>query len=791
MNRLTAIDYPDDSLDVILTHDSCPNGIGRLCTMRDGSGTTAYAYDPRGNVTTLTVTVVGVTYTLGYAYDGADQLIRITYPSGRTVDYARDLLGRIASVTTTFGGVTEALAGDIDYRPFGSLASLEYGNGIPITRAFDRDERLTAQTAGTVQDLGFHFDPNGNITGITDTLDPTRHQVFGYDALDRLVEARGRYGDLRYTYDAVGNRLNQIRNGFPEDYTYAADSHRLLQAGARDYRYDANGNTTDSSDFGFVYGDHDRLTAVTQAAVSLATYTYNGRGERVRKIVGEDRPDYAALAAEQEALATAHRSEADRIESQARDLEAGARASEAQAASKQGEAETLRQAAAAHRTEAQGLDRRAALREKNATPWRRLAQSFRSRIVEPPKNFIQRLLNALYRAIADRSEARADAISAEAGRLRVQAEGLRELAEAKERQAQTREAEATTLLAEATEAREQAASLHTEAEAFRAQAQAAKALAAEYRALAESPSSAQTVAHYLYDPEGRLLAEYDEEGQVEREYVYLDHLPLAQISGNAIAYIHTDHLGTPESLTDQDQAIVWQAHHDPFGRATVTIQAVEHNLRFPGQYFDTETGLHYNYFRDYDPSIGRYIQSDPIGLAGGINTYAYVANNPLNLIDPEGLLFGGLIDAGESYGDSAAQHWADSAVQSGNPLYHILGALAALWTPNTSDPTAATLVCGAGIGHYLGRPFWQYYPASNPGYNSPWLTRGWGFNPPFAPGAAAQSPLQLPPWNPGTATRPVVPRWYEPVRGPRPAVDNPQWGPGGGPEYIRGWTWPK
>ncbi|MGH8585164.1 MAG: RHS repeat-associated core domain-containing protein [Gammaproteobacteria bacterium] len=649
LNRLTAIDYPDDGLDVAMIHDSCPNGIGRLCEMRDGSGTTTYAYDPPGNLTQQSITVGGVTHALVYAYDGADRLNRITYPSGRIVDYSRDALSRIASMSTTWDGVTEALAGDIAYRPFGPMTSLAYGNGIPLTRAFDRDDRLTAQTSGIVQDLGFHFDPNGNITGITNPLDAGRNQDFGYDALDRLIEAQGRYGDLRYTYDAAGNRSSHIRNGFSEDYTYAADSHRLLQSvagGTRDYRYDPNGNTTDNSDYGFVYGDHDRLTAVTQAGVPLATYTYNGRGERVTKVVGEDRPDYAALAAEQEALATAHRSEAERIESQARDLGDGARASEAQAASKQGEADTLRQAAAAHRTEAKVLDQRAAVRERGATPWRRLAQSFRSRIVEPPRNFIQRLLNALYRAMADRSEAHADAISAEAGRLRVQAEALREAAGLKEQEAHAREAEATTLLAEATEAREQAASLHTEAEAFLPQAQAAEALAAEYRALAESPPSAQIATHYLYDPEGRLLAEYDEEGYAKREYVYLDRLPLAQITGTAIAYIHTDHLGTPESLTDQDQAIVWQAHHDPFGRATVTTQAVEHHLRFPGQYFDAETGLHYNYFRDYDPTLGRYLQSDPIGLAGGINTYAYVANNPLNLIDPEGLLFRGLIDAG-------------------------------------------------------------------------------------------------------------------------------------------------
>ncbi|SEB18877.1 RHS repeat-associated core domain-containing protein, partial [Marinobacterium iners] len=61
------------------------------------------------------------------------------------------------------------------------------------------------------------------------------------------------------------------------------------------------------------------------------------------------------------------------------------------------------------------------------------------------------------------------------------------------------------------------------------------------------------------------------------------------------------------------------------------------NLRFPGQYFDSETGLHYNYYRDYDPATGRYIESDPIGLAGGLNSYAYVQNNPANWLDPWGL----------------------------------------------------------------------------------------------------------------------------------------------------------
>ena len=104
-----------------------------------------------------------------------------------------------------------------------------------------------------------------------------------------------------------------------------------------------------------------------------------------------------------------------------------------------------------------------------------------------------------------------------------------------------------------------------------------------------------------------------------------------------IYYIHPNHLGSPLAVTDPSGAVVWRANSDPFGKANVTISTVTMNLRLPGQYFDAETGMHYNYFRDYDPISGRYLQSDPIGLAGGINTYAYALSNPLRYFDAEGL----------------------------------------------------------------------------------------------------------------------------------------------------------
>ena len=120
----------------------------------------------------------------------------------------------------------------------------------------------------------------------------------------------------------------------------------------------------------------------------------------------------------------------------------------------------------------------------------------------------------------------------------------------------------------------------------------------------------------------------------------------APTTTTALYYIHNDHLGTPRALTDQRQEIVWQASYTPFGEAQLTIDTIENNLRFPGQYFDSETNLHYNYHRYYNVETGRYLRSDPIGLGDGPNTYAYVGNNPLAYYDPNGLSKVGAIGQG-------------------------------------------------------------------------------------------------------------------------------------------------
>ena len=447
LNRLTGISYPDTTQNVTYTYDSgagCSNGIGRLCQMTDESGSTTYSYDARGNLLSQTQTIGSVIATTSYAYNSADQLTQITYPSGRTVDYTRNVIGQIESVSTTHNSQTTGLSSVHTYEPFGPLNAMTYGNGLTHTRQYDLDYRLTQLTTmnGSMhQDLGYTFDNANNITDITNHLDATRTQAFTYDELNRLTDANGIYGDLDYTYDANGNRLTEDLNSSSlKTYSYDTanptdPSHHLLQTvngGTTTYNYDDNGNTIDNTDYQFTYGDNNRLKTAEQSSTLLATYTYNGRGERVSKI--------------------------------------GA---------------------------------------------------------------------------------------------------------------------STTL--------------------------------------------------YIYDQSGQLIAELDDTGATIREYAYVDGQPLAYITGGNIYTMHNDHLGTSQKITDQSQTVVWEADYNPFGETTITTNTITNNLRFPGQYYDVETGLHYNYFRTYDPSTGRYITSDPIGLDGGIGTYVYVINNPLVYRDINGL----------------------------------------------------------------------------------------------------------------------------------------------------------
>jgi RHS repeat-associated protein len=190
-----------------------------------------------------------------------------------------------------------------------------------------------------------------------------------------------------------------------------------------------------------------------------------------------------------------------------------------------------------------------------------------------------------------------------------------------------------------------------------------------YRDRSGQPLAQPTRTYYLYAAEG-LIAEstqpitVDAAGNVNgagapaivTQYGPLPDAPFSTgilftktVNSNGdqvFAYYHNNHLGAPLAATDKGGNLVWAATYDPHGKATITTPVatadkptIESHLRLPGQIEDLETGLHYNFYRDYDPQTGRYIESDPIGLVGGINTYGYAGGNPITGFDPDGKFF--------------------------------------------------------------------------------------------------------------------------------------------------------
>src|ERR1039458_10038259 len=143
---------------------------------------------------------------------------------------------------------------------------------------------------------------------------------------------------------------------------------------------------------------------------------------------------------------------------------------------------------------------------------------------------------------------------------------------------------------------------------------------------------------FQYDLGGHLLEQADGAGTAQVDYIYLADRPIAtfQPRNGKMYFLHDYRLGTPQRATDITQAVSWSANYQPFGYTSTGIGAIVQNLRLPGQEFGVETWLNHNGYRDYGPLLGRYLESDPIGIVGGTNMYQYASNGPTGLTDPTG-----------------------------------------------------------------------------------------------------------------------------------------------------------
>lgn len=612
LNRLTFVDAPGLNDDVTYTYDTCGNG--RLCRISNATATVEQRYNAFGELTGLP----GLTYT----YDAAGRVKTLTYPSGAQVTYGYDAAGRVGSVSLTVNGVTQTLASNLAYAPFGPLTGLAYGNGMTLTQTVDTAYRLTAQSIPGVLSLTYPtYDANGNLTTRTDGGQP---EGYTYDALNRLDTATGPFGPRDYGYDKNGNRT--LLDG--TSYTYTPNSNRLDSIGSTDVLLDANGNTLNKGSWTFDYNAHNRLTASYDNGTLAANYAYNGLGQRVSKTKPDTTGRHFLYGQNGELLAE---TDADGnllneyVYLNGQPL-AVYQPDDDNDGLSNAEEDPLGSNPANTDSDGDGLS--------NIDEW--YSTGTDARLADTDGDGV--LDGAEIAAGTDPNNA-----TAYPGDGDINQDG------------QVNAGDLVLMVQFVTGSRvptaEQLthADMHTDGvidvrDMLKLQRRILGLTLREW--FNELPGAQRMQAAVVRAQ--RAVSDVLAHAHV----TFIDNAQAAVANGK-LYYVHVDHLGTPKVLTDEAGVKVWSATHDPFGQATVNEdpdgngQAVTFNLRYAGQYADNETGLHQNGFRTYGPSTGRYLESDPIGLGGGLNTYVYASSNPIMRIDPPGLVdwegtFGGI-----------------------------------------------------------------------------------------------------------------------------------------------------
>ncbi len=305
LGRPTSTTYSDGTPAVSFFYDqtaynglTITNGLGRRTGMSDGSGSTAWSYDPAGQVLTVQRTISGVTKAITYSYNLAGSLATVGYPSGRTITYAYGAANRPVSVIDSANTINYALSAT--YSPHGALSSILHGqvNGgfAGITESYTYNNRTEVATiratssSGTALDLGYTFNSgagnNGNVYSLSDNLNPGRSQTFTYDELNRVKTAQSQATSgsdcwgLSYGYDRYENLLSATvtKCSAPQLSLSVNANNRITNTG---FAYDLAGNQTNDGSLTYSYDAENRQTS--SAGV---TYSYDGDGWRVKKSSG-------------------------------------------------------------------------------------------------------------------------------------------------------------------------------------------------------------------------------------------------------------------------------------------------------------------------------------------------------------------------------------------------------------------------------------------------------------------------------------------------------------------------
>ena len=669
LNRPTSISYPNVAENVTFTYDhAASEGIGRLRSIGDQAGTITYTYNEFGEVVTDQRQIGAFTYTTSYQYDAAGNVSSITYPSGRTVDYGRNAVGEVTSVTSNKSGVIKTIVSSAAYQPFGPVTGLTYGNGVAFDYGHRMDYRVGTITSAGIADQTYGYDDAGNIVGIDEAQGVGFSMTYGFDALDRLTAetvfssslsneyANRVLADSPLGYWRLGEFSGSVAvdsSGNGNDGTYVGNVV-LGQAGL------APGSDTaiqlNSSQSGHIVGPTYTGTAITAVEAWFQTESLTAANvlislyhSNANRLTVSQRPDGTIrvkfdsnfVLISDNALSTG---QAHHV---AVWYDAGSNTSYmmidgvTQQGTYSGNALNVvnpKLVLAGYQWDYSSFSQYHGKVDEVAvydTPVN--ASTFSNRTM--PLGLGAAVANDFgYDSNGNRT-------SLDDG-TNVTTLGY-----------QTASNQLTTI--------DSAAVSHDLAGNRTAEPGGVRTYtynnAGRLSAVLDSGVTTATYVHnalgqrttkttggmdsiYLYDLSGKLIAEHDATGTLIRDYVWMNGVPVAQIdAGEVFSYLHVDHLGTPRLATNDSQTVVWRWDGDAFGTTAANedpdgdMNVTTINLRFPGQYYDQETGLHYNYFRTYDPSTGRYLESDPIGFEGGLNTYGYVAGNPVTDTDSLGL----------------------------------------------------------------------------------------------------------------------------------------------------------
>jgi RHS repeat-associated protein len=655
LNRITAVDYAGSGEDVGHSYDGCLGGVGRVCTITDAAGTTSYDYDAFGNVATQIRSEAGYAYTTRYAYDAGNRVVSIAYPDGRVAQYTRNPIGQIVDVSVTVNTASTTLVSARNYRGDGLLASQIFGNGLSDIRQYDLQGRLLNQFVGSADTRVYGYDANGNLTS-KQTLPEVA--TYTYDALDRLQTGQGNLGSGTYAYDANGNRTSGVIQG-PPPAPGAAPPNDWSLLGA----YDFEGNLNDTSTYarhGSPVGTIGYLSGISGQALRLpgVNSQYVDLGA-MDEIEGANAYTISAwvkmrsLNGYQHVLGKATYWAAGDVGWHCYSTSCGVYvgAGNAVTASLAGETNRWHYWTSVYDNGTLKFYLDGALvgqRTVSGVPGTN-AYTFKlgtdNEATYPAAADIDQL--RIYKRGLASSEISPLVIPGSSG----SSGGTYTYASASNRMTSAPGATISLDVAGNTLANGTLVFAYNNAGQL-ATAGGGGFGGASYGYNAQSLRTQKTIGSsvtvYHYDLQGRLIAESRGDSTPIRAYVWDDTQPIAQIEyapGNEkLYYLHTDHLATTRLATDSAQRVVWRYEGEAFGASVPNEDPdgdgvkVTINLRFPGQYYDAETGLHYNWNRYYDPKLGRYITSDPIGLTGGINTYVYVRNNPARFTDPTGLI---------------------------------------------------------------------------------------------------------------------------------------------------------